>query len=253
MSLIRGLADRGLRVRAIIEEASSDPTNLANCRNPFSSSLNLYYQRVLEAEEAIFSTAPSPPRVEKIQLPKGSLGGLSKDQLTWVLSSDFIVVFGSSIIRGALLDEIVKRGAVNLHIGISPYYRGSACNFWALHDDRPDLVGATIHRLSGSIDGGSILFHDRPNCEIQDPFEFTMFAVRSSQEYLARLIGDGEFGSVIAFEQDRKLQLRHSRRRDFTGEEARLFLESAPSRIASWKKILRNSKVELIEPHFSTF
>ena len=30
-------------------------------------------------------------------------------------------------------------------LGISPQYRGSSCNFWALYDNNPHLVGATMN------------------------------------------------------------------------------------------------------------
>ena len=48
-------------------------------------------------------------------------------------------------------------------MGISPYYRGSACNFWALYDKNPQFVGATIHYLSEGLDDGDILFHVLPS------------------------------------------------------------------------------------------
>src|SRR5690606_39404976 len=66
------------------------------------------------------------------------------------LDSDVYVVFGASYIRGPLIDYLVARGAINIHMGVSPYYRGSSCNFWALYDGRPEYVGATIHKLSRS-------------------------------------------------------------------------------------------------------
>ena len=44
-------------------------------------------------------------------------------------------------------------------MGISPYYRGTDCNFWALYDNNSHLVGSTIHYLSKGIDSGPILYH----------------------------------------------------------------------------------------------
>ena len=82
--------------------------------------------------------------------------------LTPALSSDHFVVFGFSCIKGPLGDFLVKHRAKNIHMGVSPYYRGALCNFWALFDARPDLVGATINVLSKKLDGGSMLFHALP-------------------------------------------------------------------------------------------
>ena len=50
-----------------------------------------------------------------------------------------------------------------MHMGLSPFYRGCDCNFWALKDNNPDFVGATIHYLSEGIDSGKILFHAKPS------------------------------------------------------------------------------------------
>lgn len=44
-------------------------------------------------------------------------------------------------------------------MGLSPYYRGTDCNFWALYDKKPQYVGATIHLLSKGIDSGPTLYH----------------------------------------------------------------------------------------------
>src|SRR3990167_4170247 len=49
-----------------------------------------------------------------------------------------IVVFSASWITSPLYDMIAQK-ALNLHAGIAPAYRGSACNFWAEYDGRPEL------------------------------------------------------------------------------------------------------------------
>src|SRR3989442_1039583 len=45
------------------------------------------------------------------------------------LSPEVVAVFGSSLIRAELLGA-VKKPFVNMHLGLSPYYRGSGTNFW---------------------------------------------------------------------------------------------------------------------------
>ena len=52
-------------------------------------------------------------------------------QLTDELEPDLIAVFGTSLIRGELLQK-GRLGMVNLHGGLSPEYRGADCTFWAL-------------------------------------------------------------------------------------------------------------------------
>ena len=75
--------------------------------------------------------------------------------------SDLYIVFGSSYIKGRLINFLIKNKAINIHMGISPYYRGSDCNFWSLYDNNFHLVGGTVHLISKGLDSGPILFHTR--------------------------------------------------------------------------------------------
>ena len=64
-------------------------------------------------------------------------------------------------------------------MGISPYYRGADCNFWAMYDGNSHLVGATIHMLSKGLDSGAILYHAMSK-KNKNPFDYTMLAVKSA-------------------------------------------------------------------------
>ena len=75
---------------------------------------------------------------------------------------DLLFLFGSSIIREPLLSHFQGR-IVNMHLGLSPYYRGSATNYWPLVDGIPECVGVTIHHATAIVDGGGILAQARPD------------------------------------------------------------------------------------------
>ena len=78
---------------------------------------------------------------------------------------------------------------INLHLGLSPYYRGSSCNFWALYDQNPAYVGATIHLLSKGLDSGDMLFHCLPRLAKGDTaFDFTMRSVFVAQQGLVEMV-----------------------------------------------------------------
>ena len=96
----------------------------------------------------------------------GDLNKCKINSLSDFLNSDIYVVFGSSYIKGDLIDFLVKKKTINIHAGISPYYRGTDCNFWALYDNNPHLVGTTIHLLSKGLDSGPILYHALSNIKI---------------------------------------------------------------------------------------
>ena len=74
----------------------------------------------------------------------GDVNFLTKDQLEGYLDSDVYIVLGCCYIKGWLCDYLVSNRAINIHIGMSPFYRGSSCNFWA-RDENYEYVGATLH------------------------------------------------------------------------------------------------------------
>lgn len=78
-----------------------------------------------------------------------------------------LVVFGTDLIKVPLLAP-QQWDMINMHLGLSPYYRGTATNFYPLLNEEPQFVGATIHRLDAGIDSGPILHHARPTIEPDD-------------------------------------------------------------------------------------
>jgi methionyl-tRNA formyltransferase len=72
---------------------------------------------------------------------------------------DLILDHGTSIVKDRILET--SKLALNLHWGLSPYYRGSACTEWALINWDPFNIGVTIHKLTRILDGGDILAQKR--------------------------------------------------------------------------------------------
>lgn len=88
---------------------------------------------------------------------------------SWVeaLRADVMLDYGSGIIRSPLM-EALPEWKINLHGGLSPYFKGSATLFWPFYLQQPELAGATFHRLEHRIDGGDILQHVRPGMRADD-------------------------------------------------------------------------------------
>ena len=80
---------------------------------------------------------------------------------------DLIAVFGTPIIANEIL-EIPRYGAINLHGGISPEYKGGNTIFWALFNNELEKVGATIHYMVEKVDSGEILAKVYPDLDSQD-------------------------------------------------------------------------------------
>jgi len=80
---------------------------------------------------------------------------------------DLVFPFGSSIIRDPILSHFQGR-VVNMHLGLSPYYRGSSTNFWPLVDGILECLGVTVHHATFKVDGGNILLQARPEVAVGD-------------------------------------------------------------------------------------
>ena len=195
-----------------------------------SKVMESYFSRVIEAEIAVFGRPRLGPRKTRtIALKQGDLNLLEIETLEDALQSDTYIVFGSSYVRGALCDVLVENKALNIHVGTSPYYRGSSCNFWALYDEKPQHVGATIHMLGKGLDSGPMLFHALPQDQAVDPFLLGMLAVKAAHEGLVHFLGSGEIWNMEPVPQNRNLELRYSRNSDFTDAIASEYLDRALS------------------------
>lgn len=185
-----------------------------------------YFENVIQSEKAVFGDINFlPNNVHTLAGKSGDLNLLTKDQLAEALQSDIYVVFGASFIKGWLIDFLVGNQALNIHMGISPYYRGSSCNFWALYDYKPSYVGATIHMLSKGLDSGDMLFHCLPKLIDGDtPFDFTMRSVLAAHYGLCRSIKEGSVLSMERVKQGKLNEVRYTRNSDFTDDIADEFL-----------------------------
>ena len=176
-----------------------------------------YFENVNNAQFHLFGNSYVNNKKKNIKiLPiiSGDLNQCSMGLLSDFLKSDVYIVFGSSYIKGELADFLVKQKAINIHAGVSPYYRGTDCNFWALIDDNPHLVGTTIHLLSKGLDNGPILYHAMSNIKT-NPFEYTMSTIKSAFHSITERIKDGSILTIKPLIQDKDKEIRYSTKNEF--------------------------------------
>jgi folate-dependent phosphoribosylglycinamide formyltransferase PurN len=112
------------------------------------------------SEDAYFAdhrTVRAPSR----QLPPGGCNDPAEIDRMRGLRPDVVLVFGTSLLKQPLIDAFAGR-IINIHLGLSPYYRGAGTNFWPLVNREPEYCGATIHFLDAGVDTGPIIAHVRP-------------------------------------------------------------------------------------------
>lgn len=167
-----------------------------------------------EAERRLLGERLDFPDTEVQVISNGAVN--SPQVLDWLQlrSPDLVMLYGSGMIKSPLLDLYSER-MVNLHLGLSPYYRGSGTNFWPLVYGEPECVGATIHLAVERVDAGAILAQIRPTAERQDRAHDlgtkTIMAALDSLPEILNLFSDGR---LITHTQDLS-QGRTFRQRDF--------------------------------------
>jgi folate-dependent phosphoribosylglycinamide formyltransferase PurN len=77
-------------------------------------------------------------------------------QLLQQLQPGIILVNGTRIISKKIL-QCTNAVFVNMHVGITPWYRGSHGGYWALYNNDAKNFGTTIHLVDAGVDTGGIL------------------------------------------------------------------------------------------------
>lgn len=187
-----------------------------------------YFKNVIQAEINIFTDFyifGKNKNINLLPIANKDLNNIELQSITPFLKSDIYIVFGSSYIKGDLVNFLINHKAINIHMGISPYYRGTDCNFWALHDNNPHLVGATIHLLSKGIDSGEILYHAISNLK-KNQFEYTMSTVKSAFISLIERIKNKTIFKLKTLKQDRSKEIKYTKSSDFNEDIVKKFLKT---------------------------
>jgi methionyl-tRNA formyltransferase len=130
-----------------------------------------------------------------------------------------VLVFGTGLLKRPLLSRFPDR-VLNIHLGLSPYYRGAGTNFWPLVNGEPEFCGATVHFMDEGVDSGPIVGHVRPAIAPGDgPHEIgnkTIVAATDTLRRAALALGRGAVPSTPQGANGRVY-----RRADFSAEAVR--------------------------------
>ena len=220
----------------VIQECSTIFPGIVPGHYQASPIMKKYFENVNNAQLQLFGNSYVNKKEKNIKiLPmlSGDLNQCSISLLSEFLKSDVYVIFGSSYIKGELVDFLVNQKAINIHAGVSPYYRGTDCNFWALLDDNPHLAGTTIHLLSKGLDSGPMLYHAMSNLKT-NPFYYTMSTIKSAFHSIAERIKDGSIFTIKPLVQDKGKEFRYTKKSNFNEEVVKEYFK---------KKIDLNCKI----------
>ena len=182
-----------------------------------------------QSERDFFSlfVAHAADRSRPKHLPKGDINQPQPAQEIIASRPDVLIAYGCSIIREPLLSAFAGR-FVNVHLGLSPYYRGSGTNYWPLVNDEPEYVGVTFMHIDAGVDTGEIIHQARARIAWGDtPAQIGNRLIADAVETCAELVQ--KFDALERMPQPRKPSAeRVYRKKDFTEElVARLYANFA--------------------------
>ena len=85
-----------------------------------------------------------------------SVNDESCKQLLLQLHPGIVIVNGTRIIRKEIL-QCTNAVFINMHVGITPWYRGSHGGYWAMYNKDVKNFGTTIHLVDAGVDTGAVL------------------------------------------------------------------------------------------------
>ena len=110
----------------------------------------------------------SPPDGRIPVLEVDSVNGAETSALLTDMKPQVVVVTGTGIIARRVL--ALAPAFINIHVGITPRYRGVHGGFWAVYEGRPDLAGTTIHTVDAGVDTGAIIAQTPITIEPDDTY-----------------------------------------------------------------------------------
>lgn len=95
-----------------------------------------------------------------IKINNGDLNSIKVLEFVNEQDFDVTVTFGVSILKSELI-EALRDKILGIHLGLSPYYRGSGTNFFPIVNSEISAIGYTLMHLNLGIDKGPIIHQGR--------------------------------------------------------------------------------------------
>ena len=165
--------------------------------------LAAHFKARAESEEKFFGEFREfSNKIPLINVPHGQINSDEVLKIITETDPELIVLFGTSIIKEPLMSHFKDR-IINLHLGLSPYYKGSATNLYPYLFDEPECIGATIHLATENVDDGAILYQLRPDMSESDNLhEIGNKVIKKAGEVLPTVLRDYKVGKITSVRKE---------------------------------------------------
>lgn len=196
-------------VAAVFSQAKSAKRHAGNraleLKQPGAQEIAEYIHNFEQAENQMLPASAQayclPAHVPVITVPPGRMNDPEIIDRVREINPDCIAVFGTGLIKHELLDMDIKY--INIHLGLSPWYRGTGSSFWPFFHNEPQYVGVTVFYLDLGIDSGPVIHQSLVDYEDGDWIhEGSVKAIISGINLQVQAIEELASGSVVSSEQD---------------------------------------------------
>jgi folate-dependent phosphoribosylglycinamide formyltransferase PurN len=112
------------------------------------------------------------------------------------ITPDVVVISGTRIISGRVLQSVPAK-FINMHVGITPMYRGVHGAYWALVENDRARCGVTVHLVDTGIDTGNILGQATCSPTPRDNFStYIYLQLAAGLPLLKQAVGDALAGRL---------------------------------------------------------
>lgn len=111
---------------------------------------------------------------KQININDRSLNSVETQKILEDFSPDYIFTFGC----GLLKDNIIKTASkyvINIHTGLTQYHRGVEGPLFAIYEEDPTIIGATIHQVTTGIDSGEVIAQEKPKLRLDDDLDLLFY------------------------------------------------------------------------------
>ena len=126
-----------------------------------------YHKRLKDFLKSPFDLVIQRPGTRYLNVKCGEINSDGFVSFLEELRPGLIAVLGSSVIAPRVI-SIPPQGMINLHSGLSPYYRGTWSYGWPIVNSEPEYIGVTAHLVDPGIDTGDVIYQTRPVLDEQD-------------------------------------------------------------------------------------
>ena len=190
-----------------------------------STAVQTHFSHLSRAEKEWFAIPDSEAVPDLIEVDDINASEVVEKALS--LEADCISLFGTAILKPIWLDAFKDR-IINLHLGLSPYYRGSATLFWPFVYHELQYLGTTIHLAVEKVDAGAILRRVQPELiPGEDYYAITNRLICDSMKQMPDVISRYLHGEIEPKPQENVEGSRLCKKADFSKNALQKMLKYA--------------------------